>query len=98
VASERDLARLAELRETRQTLTKNGFHVEADSVRREIERLNKPHVGEVLYVDPEGREAVKVVEVGSTRVAYVPLNTAVGYTHQGNLYDRDGKQTYRAGD
>jgi hypothetical protein len=93
VASERDLARIATLRAARVTLSDEGFHSEAEAVRHEIKRLNRPHVGEVLLY---GSEPVKVVRVFDVDlVACVPADVVVAFTHQGNLTDAAGKSIYR---
>ena len=95
MASEKELSKIAELRAARRTLSDQGLHSEAETVRKHIKKLNRPHFGETLYLDVEGRQPVTVISVADEVVTHVPSGTPIRSAHQGNLYDADGKHVYR---
>lgn len=59
--------------------------------------MSHAEIGDILYCDPDGDFAVRVVSRVGTLVGYVPIGSEVRHTHEGNLYDSHGNRPYYQG-
>lgn len=94
--------KLAILRKAIADLKTVGYHESGTVIQdltREFLRLNRPEPDEVLYLDRNQEQPVKiaVAKEGTWSVGYVPLNANIQFTHQGNLYDELGNAIYSQG-
>jgi hypothetical protein len=57
--------------------------------------MKQPYNGEILYLDKDKKNPVRIVAVDGTAAIFVSPAVHVGRTHMGNLYDENGIEKYR---